>query len=535
MSEVAVHKREVRVIPQSKMQHTFAPLNSLVRRKVAGYARVSTDSDEQENSYAAQVDYFTSYIKSHDDWTFIKVYTDEGISGVSTKRREGFNEMIADALAGKIDLIVTKSVSRFARNTVDTLTTIRELKAHCIFNVTATAEIYTFDGKGELLLTIMSSLAQEESRSISENVAWGIRKSFSDGKVMMPYGAFLGYEKGEDGTPKVVPEEAEVVRTIYRRFMEGATPHQIAKELTERGVPTPRNGKKWGASTVLSILENERYKGEAILQKSFCTDFLTKKTKKNEGELPQYHVKDSHPAIVTSELWDQVQIEIGRRKVLGKHYSSGGVFACKVVCGDCGSFYGPKVWHSTDPYRTVIWRCNGKYATSESKRKRCSCPHIREEELIERFQSVLGRILARKPIIMATCEEAIRGILTFDDGRLTSLRQQAEGYSEKVRSLITLKAHAESDSNAFEKEYQKLTGQYERLVKRIETLEAEKSDREKRAKRIQLFMAALERQEESLEFDPMLFGIFVEKAVVSGTKKDVRVRFVLVDGSEWEG
>ena len=155
-------------------------------------------------------------------------------------------------------MIVTKSVSRFARNTVDTLTTIRELKAHGIEVFFEKEGIYTFDGKGELLLTIMSSLAQEESRSISENVAWGIRKSFSDGKVMMPYGAFLGYEKGEDGTPKVVPEEAEVVRTIYRRFMEGATPHQIAKELTERGVPTPRNGKKWGASTVLSILEKLR-------------------------------------------------------------------------------------------------------------------------------------------------------------------------------------------------------------------------------------------------------------------------------------
>lgn len=154
--------------------------------------------------------------------------------------------------------------------------------------------IYTFDGKGELLLTIMSSLAQEESRSISENVAWGIRKSFSDGKVMMPYGSFLGYCKGEDGTPSIVPEEARVVEAIYRRFLEGFTPHQIAKELTAKGVPTPRNGKKWGTSTVLSILQNERYKGEAILQKSFCTDFLTKKTKKNEGELPQYHVRDSH-------------------------------------------------------------------------------------------------------------------------------------------------------------------------------------------------------------------------------------------------
>lgn len=520
-------EKTVTKIEPTIQRMTLAPLNSLVRRKVAGYARVSTDSDEQENSYAAQVDYFTEFINARDDWSFVKIYTDEGITGVNTKRREGFNQMIADALAGKIDLIVTKSVSRFARNTVDTLTTIRELKAHGVEVYFQKENIYTFDGKGELLLTIMSSLAQEESRSISENVAWGIRKSFSDGKVMMPYGSFLGYEKGEDGTPSIVPEEAEVVQAIYRRFMEGFTPHQIAKELTERGVPTPRNGRKWGTSTVLSILENERYKGEAILQKSFCTDFLTKKTKKNEGELPQYHVRNSHPAIVTPELWDLVQIEIGRRKTIGKHYSGGGLFASKVVCGECGGFYGPKVWHSTDPYRTVIWRCNGKYATSE--REPCSCPHIREEELTRRFQTVIKRILSRKPIIMAACEEAIQSILTFDEEKLLKLREQADSLAEQVRSFITLRAKAEGDD--FKAEYERLTAQYERVVKRIEVLESEKAEKANRARAIDLFIRSVDRE----ELDTVQFAAFLDRVEVSGTKKDVRLRFVLVDGSEWEG
>lgn len=521
-------EKTVTKIEPTIQRMTLAPLNSLVRRKVAGYARVSTDSDEQENSYAAQVDYFTEFINARGDWSFVKIYTDEGITGVNTKRREGFNQMIADALAGKIDLIVTKSVSRFARNTVDTLTTIRELKAHGVEVYFQKENIYTFDGKGELLLTIMSSLAQEESRSISENVAWGIRKSFSDGKVMMPYGSFLGYEKGEDGTPSIVPEEAQVVRAIYRRFMEGFTPHQIAKELTERGVPTPRNGKKWGTSTVLSILENERYKGEAILQKSFCTDFLTKKTKKNEGELPQYHVRNSHPAIVTPELWDLVQIEIGRRKALGKHYSGGGLFASKVVCGECGGFYGPKVWHSTDPYRTIIWRCNGKYS-SERKQKRCSCPHIREEELVQRFQTVIRRILARKPVVLAACQEAIQSILTFDEEKLLKLREQADSLAEQVRSLITLRARAEGDD--FKAEYERMTGQYERVVKRIETLESEKTEKANRARKIDLFMGMLDRE----ELDTIQFAAFLDRVEVTGTKKDVRLRFVLVDGSEWEG
>lgn len=191
---------------------------------VAGYARVSTDSDEQFTSYEAQVDYYTNYINSNPEWSFVKVYTDEGISGTNTKHRDGFNEMIADALNGKIDLIVTKSVSRFARNTVDSLTTIRKLKEHGTEVYFEKEAIWTFDNKGELLLTIMSSLAQEESGSISENVTWGRRKQFSDGKVSLPYGQFLGYRKGPDGLPEIVPEEAKTVDLIYRMFRNGKTP-----------------------------------------------------------------------------------------------------------------------------------------------------------------------------------------------------------------------------------------------------------------------------------------------------------------------
>ena len=255
MSEVQVMERVVTKIPQRIQPLTRMPLNVTRKRRVAGYARVSTDSEEQENSYEAQVDYFTEYIHSRDDWDFVKMYTDEGITGTSTKHREGFNEMVADALAGKIDLIVTKSVSRFARNTVDSLTIIRELKANGVEVYFEKENIYTFDGKGELMLTIMSSLAQEESRSISENTTWGIRKGFADGKVPMSYGSFLGYRKADNGQPEIVPEEADIVRTIYLRYLNGFTAHQIARSLTEVNIPTPMGRKKWSESTVLSILK----------------------------------------------------------------------------------------------------------------------------------------------------------------------------------------------------------------------------------------------------------------------------------------
>ena len=268
-------RKNITVIPATRNFSAGIIPRQVLRKKAAGYARVSTDHDEQFTSYTAQVDYYTQFIKSHADWEFVEVYTDEGISGTSTKRREGFNRMVEDALAGKIDIIVTKSVSRFARNTVDSLTTVRKLKEAGVVVFFEKENIWTDDSKGEVLITIMSSLAQEESRSISENVTWGQRKRFADGKVSLPYGRFLGYRKGPDNLPEIVPEEAEVVRLIYGMFMAGKTPAAIAKILTADGVLTPAGCETWKTSTVVSILKNEKYKGDALLQKKFTVDFLT--------------------------------------------------------------------------------------------------------------------------------------------------------------------------------------------------------------------------------------------------------------------
>jgi site-specific DNA recombinase len=257
--------RAVTVI--SPIAGRFAPVNAgtTAMKRVAAYARVSTDTDEQLSSFDAQRDYYTRHIQSNPAWIFVEIYSDEGISATSTKKRDGFNRMISDALDGKIDLIITKSVSRFARNTVDTLTTVRQLKEKGVEVYFEKENIYTLDSKGELLITIMSSLAQEESRSISENVTWGHRKRFADGKVMLPYGRFLGYEKSEDGLPKIVEKEATVVRLIYKLFLEGKTHSGIARHLTTDGIPTPSGKDVWQSSTITSILQNEKYKGDARL------------------------------------------------------------------------------------------------------------------------------------------------------------------------------------------------------------------------------------------------------------------------------
>ena len=234
---------------------------------------------------------------------------------------------------------------------MDTLTTVRKLKEKGIEVFFEKENIRTLDGKGELLITIMSSLAQEESRSISENVTWGQRKRFADGKVSLPYRRFLGYEKGPDGLPVIVESEAVIIRLIYRLFLYGKSPSAIATYLTDEGIPTPGGKKVWRAKVVESILTNEKYKGDALLQKKFTVDFLTKKQKVNEGEVPQYYVTNSHPAIIEPELFDLVQYELKTRKTDGRFTSCLHPFSGRIICGECGGIYGSKVWHSNTENR----------------------------------------------------------------------------------------------------------------------------------------------------------------------------------------
>lgn len=248
--------KKVTTIPATLNRYSQAPLNVPKKRRVAGYGRVSTDAIEQHSSYEAQVDYYTKYINSREDWEFVGMYADEGKTATSTKSRKGFNDMVEDALAGKIDLIITKSISRFARNTVDSLVTVRKLKEKGVEIYFEKENIWTLDSKGELLITIMSSLAQEESRSISENTTWGKRKSFADGNVSVAFSTFLGYDRGENGEFVINAEQAEVVELIYKLFIEGYSTCKIAKKLTNMGIPTPMKKAKWYQSTVASILTN---------------------------------------------------------------------------------------------------------------------------------------------------------------------------------------------------------------------------------------------------------------------------------------
>ena len=520
--------KNITVIPATKNQHTGIPTTTQYRRRVAGYARVSTDSEEQQTSYDAQVDYYSRYIRSKPEWQFVEVYTDEGISATSTKGRAGFNRMIHDALDGKIDLIVTKSVSRFARNTVDSLTTVRKLKDAGVEIYFEKENIWTLDSKGELLITIMSSLAQEESRSISENITWGQRKRFADGRFSLPYSAFLGYRKGADGIPEIVPEEAELVRRIYAMFMEGMTSCAIAKTLTKEGIPTPRGKTKWAVSTVESILRNEKYRGDAILQKTFTVDFLQKKTKANEGEVPQYYVQNSHPAIIEPEEWDLVQAEIARRKELGSRYHSNNIFTGTIICGDCGGQYGPKLWHSTDQYRRTVWQCCDKFRNEH----KCKTPHFSEEQFKELFMKAFGQLISMRESILEDC--LLIQAKLFDckdlDSKQDRLEDELEMTTEMMRRCIEENSVKAQDQAEYIQRYDFYSQKYEKLKKKLDALLAERQRRKEHYDLLGGFIDMLRQHDQMpLVFDVGLWVGTVDHATVYN---DHRVVFTFKGGVE---
>lgn len=516
--------RTVTTIPATISRYTAAPINTARKRRVAGYARVSTDHEEQQSSYEAQMDYYTAYISGRDDWEFVGMYSDAGISATNTRHRDGFKAMVADALAGKIDLIITKSVSRFARNTVDSLTTVRQLKDKGIEVYFEKENIWTLDAKGELLITIMSSLAQEESRSISENTTWGQRKRFADGKASVAFGQFLGYDRGADGSFVINEEQAETVRLIYRLFLEGRSFYSVARELTGRGIKTPAGKDNWSQSTVRSILTNEKYKGDALLQKSFTVDFLNKKMKPNEGEVPQYYVENNHPAIIPPEMFELVQSEILRRRQSKGRYSGVGIFSSKIKCAECGGWYGSKVWHSTDKYRRVIYQCNCKFKDV----RKCSTPHLTEDEIKAAFVKAYSIFLEERDEIIQNTELII--------SRLTDCTAQKEEVEQEIAILVDMiqncvaeNARIAIDQDKYQERYNGLVKRYEAAKAKHESICGEIGSRSARAQTLGQFLKRLKKDGAVTEFDSVLWSDTVDFVTVDGKKQMV---FTFKNGAE---
>lgn len=405
---------------------------------------------------------------------------------------------------------------------------MRQLKEEGIEIYFERENIWTLDSKGELLITIMSSLAQEESRSISENVTWGHRKRFADGKVSFAYSRFMGMDKDKE-TGKIVvnPEQAEVVRLIFRLFLEGRTPHSIASELTRRGIKTPGGKDVWNQQTVRRMLSNEKYKGDALLQKEFTVDFLQKKMKKNEGEVPQYYVEGNHEAIIDPAVFAMVQAELAKRSRGGSRYSGVSIFSNKIKCADCGGWYGSKVWHSTDRYRKIVYRCNRKY-----NNEKCQTSHVTEEEVKKAFVSAYNQLVTEKREII-TNTELIRKTLCATD----ALREEKKRLEEEItvlvemtQSIINENARVAQNQDEYQKRYDGLVRRYDEAKARYDEVVVAISEKEAKGEQLAGFIRTLRSQEGVLkDFDSSLWGSMVDFVTVG---RDKKMTVTFRDGSE---
>ncbi len=354
---------------------------------------------------------------------------------------------------------------------------------------------------------------QEESRSLSENVTWGQRKRFQDGKVNMPYKHFLGYRRGADGTPEIVPKEAETIRRIYRLFLEGATYGDIARTLMEEHILTPAGKKKWAKSTILSILSNEKYKGDALLQKSFTVDFLNKKKKINEGEVPQYYVENSHPAIVSKEVFELAQNEIQKRTAKARSSSSRHCFSSMIRCECCGGYFGSKVWHSTSKYRKTLWQCNHKFEEGEQ----CTTPHIYETELLRICLEMQNQLISNRQIVLDTCKNVLDSL--FQDASIFQKRQLAEqAYQDAHHTLaeyIETNKWQLNDQAEYQAKFELLEKALDHAKAAYYQADAAVQERMARKNQIDQFISTLSRQDELLSsFDETLWNITVEDVLV---------------------
>ena len=504
------HKREAVVVfnPENGNGNSFSAV--LTRKKrVAAYARVSTEQDAQQNSYEAQIEFYTGYIQSKPEWEFVGIYADEGITGTSTKRREGFNRMVDDALGGKIDLILTKSISRFSRNTVDALTITRKLRAAGVAVFFEKENINSMDSNAEMIFTILCTTAQEESRSISENVRWGMQRSMEAGKINLAYSSFLGYTKGEDGLPKIVEDEAKIVREIYQLYLQGNNLYNIAEILTRKGYPTPRKRRNWSVSTVRSILTTEKYKGDARLQKTYTVDFLTKEVRVNKGERKQWYIRDSHDAIVSPETFELVQQELKRRTGRGgKFYDS--PFTSKIICGDCGAFYGHRVCHSNSKYRQHIWLCNDKYKNGT----KCNPPRVTDVEIMNAFLIVVNQLINEKGHFTDAFEDNYM-CMTPDTRPLEkekeTIASEISDLNDQIERVIHVNATRSQDQQTYLNQFNDLIARVEAKKIKLQDLDRQISELLVRKQNVMIFLEGLKKLGKTInQFDIPSWHALVE-------------------------
>jgi site-specific DNA recombinase len=490
-------------IPARPQVGNRAAKKEIKRLRVAAYCRVSTDNEEQATSYDTQIQHYREYIISKPEWELVDIYADEGISATNTKKRDDFNRMIDDCKLGLIDLVITKSISRFARNTVDCLNYIRELKEMNIPVFFEKENINTMDAKGEVLITIMASLAQQESESLSQNVKLGMQYRFQQGKIMVNTTCFLGYDKDDKGNLVINQKQAEVVKRIFREYLEGKSILAICRGLERDKIKTSRGNARWHDSSVRKILENEKYMGDALLQKTYTVDFLNKKRVKNNGIMPQYYVEDSHPAIISKEIFMQVQEEIARRGMLKdvhgrrKCFSAAHAFSQITFCADCGAEFSRLHWNNHGK-KSIVWRCS-KRVEDYTK---CSARTIKEDDLQQAFVEALQIMIGDSSNYLKRLQSNLNQIIV-DPCALQNIDDQLN----KLQHELIERTENHED-------YTDIADEIFRLREQREKVQVSKSSQAEYKKRIKELQFFIKSQPKQMEFDETLARHLLSKITI---------------------
>ena len=511
-------------IPAS-MRENAGRKNTVHKLRVAAYCRVSTEEEEQQGSFEIQKLYYTEKINSAPEWEVAGIYADDGISGVHTKKRDGFNQMIQDCKKRKIDLILTKSISRFARNTLDSIQYVRMLKQMGIAVVFEKENINTATMNSEMILTVLSAFAQAESESISQNVARGKRMGYKHGKFAFPYGRIIGYRKGADGKPEIIPEQAEVIRLIFNSYLQGDSLQSIKAKLETAGALTARGNTAWSAQSIQRILQNEKYCGDVLLQKTFTEDVLTGVHKKNTGQLPQYYIENYHEGIVSKQIFREVQAEIARRnsksaanqrKRRRGRYNSKYALTERLVCGNCGSPYKRVTWN-IHGRKQIVWRCVNRI---EYGTKFCSSsPSVPEEELHRAILKAAQGLAANFTDEVAAQINGILHSIQTGESTKPNLQEQLEQTQQEFDRLLEMSLDFDEDTPFLDDRLKKLNNKIKSLKKAIEDSAA----RQEKASQPEMLLSAKDLQIQ--EYDDTLTARIIEKITVR-SRNEIEIWFI---------
>lgn len=502
---------EVKKIPK-KTVTLIEPKRSILvdkekyhQKRVAAYCRVSTDSEEQLTSYVNQKKFYTDMIARNTEWQFAGLYADEGISGTRADKRPEFNNMIKACLAGKIDYIITKSVSRFARNTVDCLDYVRMLRAKGIGVFFEEQNIDTLKSDSELYLIIYAGFAQSESESISKNITWSYRKNFEDGKPIFMYKRLLGYQKGEDGEPEIVPQEAEIVERIFAMYLSGMTVDVISRQLQSEHIVIPSKKFSFGKNMVMNILKNEKYCGDCILQKTVTVDCISKTRKKNEGEAPMYIVENSHPAIISREMFNRAQVELSKRKACSPQSQKTAITASGkyskyaltdvLICAECGSRYKRVTWTSLGQKR-IVWRCVNRL---DNGKKYCQhSPTLSESALQEAIARALNKFNDEDTSTYLTLMKATIGEAIGSNGgtdEIDLLERRIDALNSRMLKMVNDSVEKGADMEENEDVFKAISEQIAQLNRRIDAVRKSKGSDEERQERLRLIQDTIDQRE----------------------------------------